>query len=1053
MGILKIFIKILFTLTIYSVVLSQEETILFDRISIEQGLSQSTVNSILQDSVGYLWLGTQDGLNKYDGYNFTVYRHDVKDSTSISDNWIWCLYEDEKQNLWVGTYSGGLSCFVRNKGEFINYRHNQKDSNNISGNNVTCIAADKRDFMWIGTWGAGLNCFDYRNKKFIHYIYDSTNSKSISSNNVRCILFDRNGTLWIGTWNGLNTLNPDETQFTRYKHSSTNRTSISSDKIVDIYEDSDGNIWISTFDGGLNKYDHLSKGFIRYKHNPTDKNSLSNDAVGEIVEDRKGNLWIATRGDGINILDRFRVQFISLKKTDKEIYSLSDDVIFSIFKDRTERIWVGTEAAGINIYDPFKRKFDCWRYHKESREGLNNPTVRALWADRDSNLWIGTKGGGVNYYDRKTNKFFYYVRNPNNGNSISHNTVMAVCEDKNNRIWIGTDGGGLDVYDCKRKIFKHYSFNLQDENSISNNYVMNILEDSKGRLWFGTGGGGLNMFVEKDNRFIRYMRTGSSKNEISGNYIRTVYEDSKNNLWIGTWGAGLNKFNLQTKTFIVYKSDPNNSNSLSHNTVMSIYEDSEGILWIATSGGGLNRFNPLTETFKHITVSDGLPNNVVYGILPDKSGNLWLSTNYGLSCYNPASGTIKNYDERDGLQSNEFNQGAYCKGIDGRLYFGGVSGFNSFDPEKIVQNKNIPPIVITKFKILDKPVNLNMLLSSTGYINLTRDDNFFSFEFAALDYTIPEKNKYMYMLEGFDVGWKLAGTRRYAAYTNLDAGEYIFKVKGSNNDDVWNDKGVAIRVVVIPPYWKTNWFRVLVSVCLFSIIIFTYRRRIIGLQKEKRNQQEFSRKLLEFQDGERKRISSELHDSLGQDLLIIKNGLQQCEAMISSKEDIGEELRQLSEVASQAIDEVREVSFDLHPHTLDRLGLKKGIESIINKFSQTSPVRFSSVLDEIDKCFTTKEEINIFRIIQECLNNVIKHSEATECFVQIQCIDKICQIIVKDNGKGFDMQKYLLNPTEYRGMGLTGIQERVKLLNGKLAIKSEKGTVVNISISLSGEKK
>lgn len=1012
-------------------VLSQINKIRFNHLSVNDGLSQSTVNAILQDRYGYMWFGTQDGLNRYDGYNFIVYRNDNDDSTTISDNWVWAMLEDTRGDLWVGTYNGGLNRFDRNRNVFENYRYIQVEVTNVNANNVSCIAEDKSGTIWAGTWGMGIFYFNRGLKKLIQPAPDSNITNTLSNPNVRCMTVSQNGLLWIGTWDGLNVYNPITQQFIHYKHDKNNPKSISGDRIVSVFEDKKGNIWISTYAEGLNRFDSKKNEFIRY--------NLESNNVGQIAEDKEENLWIATRGDGLILLNENAGKHSVIRSNSRNNYGLSDESVYSIFSDRLGGIWIGTSGDGINYYNPNKNKFQNYHFDPNSNRGLNNPTVRAIVEDRFGNLWIGTRGGGLNCYNKKTNSYIYYQHKQDNIHSLSHNSVIVLYEDSRENLWVGTEGGGLDLFDRVNNRFIHHQNNPKDSNSISSNFVMTIYEDRYKNLWIGTAGGGLNRYDFEKKKFLRY--------KLSSNYIWALMEDKIGNLWIGTWGMGLMRFNPSTNSSKIFQKNHSDQNSISNNTVLSIFEDSFGNIWIGTNGGGLNRFNHKTETFTHFTEKKGLPNNVVYGILEDSNGNLWLSTNKGLSCFNPKAQSFKNYDVRDGLQSDEFNQGAYLKSKNGEFYFGGINGVSSFYPENIFSNINIPQIVLTDFKVFDKQIHLNTSLETITEINLSYKQNFFSFEFASLDYTAPEKNEYMYILEGYDNNWIYSGTRRYAAYTNLTGGEYVFRVRGSNNDGVWNNGGRSVNIIITPPFWLTRWFQVSIASVIIVFCFLFYRNRIYKIKKEKIIQQELSKRFIEFQEKEKQRIASELHDSLGQNLLIIKNALNQCEGNLASQNITPDELHEISEIAQESIDEVREISYDLHPHTLDRLGLRKAIQSCINKFVNISSIKFTNEIVEIDKLFAPIEEIHIFRIIQEALNNVVKHSEATKCSVSVLLNKNLLSIHINDNGKGFDANNIFKSEETYQGFGISNITERVRLLKGEIILKSSPNIGTSIYIT------
>jgi len=486
---------------------------------------------------------------------------------------------------------------------------------------------------------------------------------------------------------------------------------------------------------------------------------------------------------------------------------------------------------------------------------------------------------------------------------------------------------------------------------------------------------------------------------------------------------------------------------------MTLCEDKTGALWLGTSEG-LNRFDPKTAAVAHYYVKDGLPNNFIYGILCDEQGRLWISTNKGLSCFDDRllpGKKFKNYDARDGLQGDEFNQRTCFKNKNGELFFGGTDGLTRFHPDRIHDNPRVPPVVLTAFKKHDQRVLFDRDISEVDNIELNYTDKAFSFEFAALNYTNSAKNQYAYMMESFDRNWIYCGTRRVAYYTNLDPGDYVFRVKGSNNDGVWNEKGITIKIKINPPFWATWWFRGLSALAVIGIIGSMYERRISGLRKAKAAQEEFSRRLIATQEAERKRIASELHDGLGQDLLIIKNELQQFTNSFLGQGQSSNGLSELSDLAQEAINEVREISSNLHPHQLDRLGLKKALVAMINKIAQSAALQIDWDIDEVSGFFSKEAEINIFRLVQEGLNNIVKHAAATAATIQINKLATKIEIFVADNGIGFDADLYSASPAMQKGFGLSGMAERTRILHGEFSIDSApgKGTRLRISISAS----
>jgi ligand-binding sensor domain-containing protein len=804
--------------------LSQISNIEFETLSLEHGLSQSSVLSIVQDEMGFLWFATEDGLNKYDGYKFAVLRHDPYDTNSLSHTWILSLFRDRSGILWIGTFSEGLNKYNLEKEEFTHYLSDPDDHNTLSNNIVRNIYEDRSGALWIGT-DYGLNRFDQKTERFIRYFNVPDDPSSLSHNSIRSIYEDRSGVLWIGTeGGGLNKFIREEGKFIRYQADHDNPNSLSHNSVRSIYEDELGTLWIGTNGGGLNKFDRKSGHFICYRHDPNDLNSISHNEIYVIYEDRSGVLWIGTNGGGLNIFDRENGKFEHYQHDPNNPHSLSYDEVYAIYEDRAGVIWIGTYSGGISKYDRKKKKFLLYRRDPNNPNSLNADLVWSIYEDGDGILWIGTHGGGINRFDRRKNQYTYYLHDPNDPNSLSNNIARIIYVDRSGIFWIGTHGGGLNRFDRESGKFKSYQNDPNDPNSLSHQEIRWICEDRSGALWIGTNGGGLNKFDRKTEKFIRYRADANDPNSLSNDFARVVFEDSKGVLWIGTQGGGINIFDRENEKFTNLRSDPGDPHSLSSDHILSLFEDRSGMIWIGTWGGGLSVFNRNSGMFTTYTVEDGLPSNAIYGILEDDHGNLWLSTNNGLSKFDPHNKTFKNYNIRDGLQSNEFNGNSYYKSKSGEMFFGGIRGFNAFYPNDIRDNPNVPPIVITSFQKLNREVKLDVSISEINEIVLSYKDYVFSFEFAALDYSVPEKNRYAYKLEGLDTDWIYTdASKRFANYTTLPHGEYVFRVKGSNNDGIWNEEGTSIKLTITPPFWVTWWFRTLVLLVLLGIAFMSYR--------------------------------------------------------------------------------------------------------------------------------------------------------------------------------------------------------------------------------------
>ncbi len=834
---------------------AQGPDIKFDHISVQQGLSDGIVLSVHQDSKGFMWFGTQDGLNRYDGYNFTVYRHDDDNPHSLSNSFILTIYEDLSGVLWIGGW-GGLDRFDWEKEQFINYHHDPDDPHSLGGNKVRTIYEDSSGALWIGTEEGGLNRFDRETEQFVRYRHDPDDPNSLSHNHVRSVYEDQSGALWVGTYGGgLNKLDRDTGQFVHYRYAQDDPHSLSDDSVTTVYEDSSGELWVGTEGEGLNLFDRETEQFTRYQYDPNDPYSLGHNHIKAVYEDQWGTFWVATYGGGLNKLDRDTGQFTAYRYDSDNPYSLSSDLIWSLYEDQAGILWAGT-VDGLDRFDRAKHKFAHYRHNPNDPYSLSDNLVWSIIEDHTGAIWIGTLGGGLNRFDRKTGQFIHYVHDPNDPYSISGNGARIVYEDRAGMLWIGTENSGLNKFDPETEQFTRYQHDPNNPHSLSHNSVWTIYQDQWGELWVGTFGGGLNRFDHENERFIRYQNDSNDPHSLSDNNVAIIYDDSLDVLWVGAT-SGINAFDRESEQFTRYQHNPDDPLSLSNNAIVSIYEDSSGTLWIGTLSG-LDKFNRTDGTFTHYTKKDGLPNEVITGILeddvpPEREGpNLWLSTLGGLSKFNPKTGTFRNYDVGDGLQDPQFSISSFCKSRDGAMFFGGKNGFNLFYPEEIEDSPYIPPVVLTDFELFNKSLAIGpdsplpRSITEIDEIELTYRDSVFSFEFAALHYSDPEANQYAYMLQGFDQDWNYTdASRRFATYTNLDGGDYVFRVKGSNSDGVWNEEGASVRITVVPPFWETWWFRVLIGLVVVGGALAGFRARIRTVESQ--------RQKLEIQVAERTR--------------------------------------------------------------------------------------------------------------------------------------------------------------------------------------------------------
>jgi signal transduction histidine kinase/streptogramin lyase len=708
-------------------------------------------------------------------------------------------------------------------------------------------------------------------------------------------------------------------------------------------------------------------------------------------------------------------------------------------EDDAGAMWFGT-YQGISSYDQKQKPFSNYLYQANNLHGLSRGDVLDIREDVDGGLWIATHGGGLNYLPYGSKSFSHFRHVPTDPASLSTDMLLCMSGNSKDILWIGGRGGGLMKFDKRTKKTKRFFHDPNDPLSLSENTIFYLYEDRKGNLWIGTGHEGVDKLDPVTEKFVHYRNISGDSASLSGNAIWSIIEDDKGFIWIGTQRTGLNRLDPWTGKCTRYVNRQGDPKSIRSNSIYALHEYPQGVLWIGTAGG-LNRFDEKTNEFTAYTQKDGLAGNEIASILHDARGRLWLASKL-LSMLDPQKNKIKNFDEGDGIRCGAPNQEAACVGRDGRMYFGGADGFVVFHPDSIYENLYIPPVVMTNFKVFEN--SRPFPEDATAGIILSYEENYFSFEFAALSYTSPEKNMYRYMLEGYDKNWISCGTRRYAAYTHVDPGDYVFKVQGSNDDGVWNTTGTTIAVHVIPPFWKTLWFRISIIVIVLFAVAIIIHRRFKFLEQRTRNQQELSRQLLESQENERKRIGIGLHDSLGQNLLVIKNlavmGLEAGRKKKTADEQLGE----ISILASQALAEVREISYDLRPHHLDQLGLTGALKSIISRISSSSQFIIHDNLDDVNNLFPKQEEINVFRIVQESVSNIIKHSRATSATITVKRNGDNVTLIVSDNGIGFDHHQH--------GFGLTGMAERARILGGTLEVKSlpGSGTTISVMVPLKG---
>lgn len=1049
---------------------TQHHQLKFEHLSIEHGLSQSTVGYIFQDSRGFLWIAAS-ALHKYDGYKITAYKHDLEDPTSLSNNDIWHIAEDTTGALWIGTYGGGLNLFDRETETFSRWQHDSSDSKSIASDYIICLLVDDAGVLWLGTEDAGLmraEKTDSTTLIFTQWVHDVNDPQSLSGNEVICLYEDTHGTLWVGTSSGLNRFDRATGRFTRFYNEPDNASSLSSNYIEGIAGDDSGTLWIATHGGGLNRYDRRTETFKCWKHELGNPKSPSTNFLYAIQLDHQGIIWIGTDNAGLDRFDPVAGTFTNYHHSPSDPHSLSDNEVISMLEDRSGVLWIGTSEGGLSRLTSKHRTsgaFVHWKHNPSDPHSLSNNRVLSFYEDKAGSIWIATTKG-LNRFDRESGSFDFFAVEQDNPASLS-NYLTSVWGDTDGIIWVASWGGGVYLFDPKLETFTPFPY--------SKGRISTLLEDQFGTMWIGSPGEGLHRFNPKNGILKILSHEPGDSESLSNNDVQCLYEDKSGDLWIGTHGGGLNLFNRKNERFKHWQTVAGDSLSLSNNIVRCIYEDKIGRLWIGTAGG-LNRFDHENGRFYRYSEKDGLPEDVVSGILEDDAGNLWLSTHGGLSKFNPKTEAFRDYSVQDGLQSNEFNRGVSFKSSSGEMFFGGINGFNSFYPDSIKDNPVIPPVVITDFQVLNKSVKISQQgntalqkhISETKELVLSHSDRIFSFEYAALDYNVPERNQYTYMMEGFDENWVVSGTKRFASYTNLDPGEYVFHVKGSNSDGVWNEKGVSIKVVITPPWWLT-WWAYTLYVILIGVLIYGFRRfelRKVQLAHALQMQQFEAKKLREL-DQMKSQFFANISHEFRTPLTLIVGPLQRLlsgEFQGNAKEQFRMMLRngqQLLQLINQLLDlsklDAGKMSLRARPENV--VALLRQIVSAFESLARFKQIKFTLHVPE-GPIIVYIDRDKLEKIMYNLLANAFKYTpDQGRIAVSVNILSSkgsmgggMLEIRVKDSGIGVPSNKlgkifdrfYQVDSTHTyaqkgTGIGLALTKELVELHGGTIRVESKPG--------------
>lgn len=1040
----------------------QESQYRFNKITLEDGLSQSSLVDIIQDKYGFLWFGTYNGLNRYDGYTFKIYTNDTRDTTSISDNGITALFEDEIGFIWIGTANGFLNRFDRKTETFKRIRIEDAQNPNLvrsprdemlpvtfslnKNETVTAIAEDSLGNLWIGTWGNGLVKYDKITGELEHFYHSPFNVMGLSSNNVSDVLVDNRGTIWVSSYGGgvskgihrtllistqQSTRTVDSYLFESNQSVKNGRNILNDQRVITLYEDRAGNIWIGTFgeNASFISADDKSKTMDEIEFHQVNrlvKNEFDISAVMDFFEDSQKNLWIGTFGNGLFKIDGARSEVTNYRHNPLNSKSILSNEIISVYEDRSGILWVGSHlGGGISKLEKNQFLFGFLENEAGNTNSLSDNVIWAIQEDHQEFVWFGTYRGGLDRFNPLEKTFRHFTKK----NNLTDEHIKSLETDNNNNLWIGTYSGGLNKLDIETFNISNFPYKPISRIGTSGNHIEDIFIENDSTMWLAIFDKGID--VVKFDRFgnIDWATLKSYTNDpvditsLSSNKVYQIARDSFGDIYIATLGGGLNRFNKNEETFTRYLNDPSKINSLSNNNVVIIQEDSKKNLWVGTYGGGLNKFDRTNETFERFGSNDGLLTEVVYGILEDNSGNLWLSTDDGIFQFDPVKISFIQYDKKDGVQSAEFSGGAYAKTKKGEMYFGGVNGVNFFYPDSIKRNTYIPPIVISEIYVLDKPIK-----GENKTLSLNNDQNFFSIEFASLDYTSPDENQYAYRLDGLEENWNYTNAlNRVAKYTNLPPGEYTFRVKGTNSTGIWNDEGTLLYIEINPPFWKTWWFNLLLVLLIGGSVVFFITIRV--------------RQLLAI-DKLKTKIAADLHDNIGAGLteISILSELTAHELGIGNS-NASKRLNNISETSRSLVTNMSDIVWMVNPkldslHDLiirlkDSYGeflSQLGISFRINKFEKMNNVKIPM-----------EHRQNLLLIFKECINNSVKHSGCSRISLNAVVKGSVLMLTLQDNGKGFDLSNVKF------GNGLKNMESRASAIGGKLDVISSpgKGTIIS----------
>lgn len=1050
-----------------SIISAQSNSYTIERITNEDGLSQNSGLSVLQDSDGFIWIGTGNGLNKYDGTKFTVYKNDKNDSSSISNNYINSLFEDKEGTLWIGTNQGGLNSFNKYREEFTSYKHNSLDSNSIGPGSIYAINQDNFGNLWIAVNPTGLYFFDRQNQIFKHFWLPPENREKGITNRTFSITIDENNDIWVGGSNGLNSIHFSFVPDTVKEKSLLNDFNfLAANCKINFWNDSDqknkrllsnnvSSILIEGDDSKKNIFLGSWPGLSKIEITNADTNIINYSTsrnFWRLFKDSYNTIWSGEYNNGLSYLDL--ADFTNINNLSKLFsadanYSISDWTIRSITQDFSGNIWAGSEQFGILKISKNKLSTRLFKNIENDISEISGNVITRVLIDSENRIWLGTKFNGLNRFelteDGEIKNIRHYSASEKNY-SIPHNNISDIYEDTSGRIWISSWNikGGLALYRPESNDFIRYQHNPDNISSPAENQITAISEDNEGNLLLGTSEKGFDLFDYMNNQFEHFAHNPEDENSLSSNTVTAIFADSKGIIWIGTFGGGLNRYDRKTKVFKKYLSD-NEQNRISDNRINGFYEDDEQNLWVLTANG-VNKIDSRTDKIKILFKSNS-SDNVIYSMVQDKRNDYWLTTAGGLIKIEKETNFSYTFNKSDGLPNTDFSSNSLEILRNGNLLIGTSDGLIEFSPEEIYNKVEKPgKVVFTSFKVFDEEHLLDTVITYKKKIVLNYDQNFFSVGFALLNFDNPAKNIFRYRIRGLFDDWSKPKNENYINFVNVTPGEYELEVQGSNQNGIWGETPASVKIIIKPPFWKTNWFRISIALLLISLVFYLLRWMTSIKLKKQLRKHEIEQKIRE----ERERISSDLHDNIGANLSGIVTGLELTKNHFNKydNERILNNIGSLESHTRETIDLLRAAIWSLQDNVKTCGDLIDKVQEFITHRIVTENQPQPKIVCNLDRgtIIAPFDSLNLFRIIQESINNSLKYSGSGNIDILFSETENgRIRIEIKDYGNGFNVEKTLLSG---EGFGLQNMKNRAEKIGAKLEIisNSDNGTKILLEL-------